>query len=147
MWFVRQLFYLIADVVDQSLFDHGWTSDLAKDAFQPRKFQRKDADKEEVKILGLADRKEGESHTELREKRCVADEAGSAVVGKCFLGSRRHFADQLHVSTAVDAARIGDVEALCGMLLGGPLGDQRACWMAPQVDSGGVLSTPGRCAR
>lgn len=119
LWFTKQLMYLLADVVDQSLFDHGWTNDLAEDAFQPGKFQRKDADREEARVLGLPDRQANKPRTALRGKRCVGDDVGSSIVGKYFLGSRRHFSNQLHVCMAVDAARIGDVEALYGMLLGG----------------------------
>lgn len=49
------------------------------------------------------------------------------------MGSRRHFRDHMHMKMAVDAARIGDIDALCGVCLAGPADDLRAAWMAPQA--------------
>lgn len=58
---------------------------------------------------------------------------GSGIVGKCLLGCVRHLAGHLHIRLAVDAARIGGIEALWAMWTGGPEDDLRACWMAPQL--------------
>ena len=44
--------------------------------------------------------------------------------------------DTLHLRCAVDAARIGECEALCGILMGGNAPDLLCGRMAPQVASG-----------
>ena len=60
---------------------------------------------------------------------------GSAVLTKYMLGCRRAMHDTVHLRCAVDAARIGECEALCGILMGGNAPDLLCCWMAPQVAS------------
>lgn len=69
----------------------------------------------------------------MRGGRCDSDLTASRIVGKYYMGSRRHFRDHMHMKMAVDAARIGDIDALCGVCLAGPADDLRAAWMAPQA--------------
>lgn len=64
-WLFRQLVFGIADVLDQLVFEKGWSQDFAKDGYKPLKHQRKDRDMDESKVLGLTGEASGDEEQAL----------------------------------------------------------------------------------
>ena len=133
-WFLEQLVYNIGSLIDDMLFEKGCSTDPSIDLFRPRKCQRRDADHEEIRILGIDGAEEdGEASGSFRAHGHWNPDACIRIAGKYVLSSWRQFHEAIHVKMAVDCATIGDLDALCGMITSGSSGCLASAWLAPQA--------------
>lgn len=138
MCFFRQLLLSVGAFVNDLLPERGFSRDPGVDLFSPLPGQRRDEDRAEVGLLGVEADSNGVAEDNTLHKGEGCDQRTMATAAlKYFLASRQHYHTAKHIRISVDAARIGDLEALCGMIYGGPAGDERSCWMAPQAGGGG----------
>jgi hypothetical protein len=126
-----QCVHALATTADDIVQESPFTSDPARDGYQRRFYERHDAHRDEVEAVGIPDSAPGQE-SQLRKFSAGGLFGQSRVIGKYVLASRKAFHDSVHIRMAVDAARIGNTDALCGVIMGGASPDLECCWMAPQ---------------
>ena len=124
-WLMKQLVCSLGCLVEDVVLELPPSTAASSDEHVRRKGQRRDQNHVVRVVLGL----EGRAKSEISP---VLFPAAALVLAKYMKASKQAFSSSRTLGIAVDAARIGQREALCGMIMN----DSGTCsWMAPQAVS------------
>jgi hypothetical protein len=126
---LAQMVEITASLIDDIILEKNYSQAPQEDRYVRRHFERHDRHAQELAVLGsIEDGGDGKPQAagggQPRQDR---------IIQKYVWGARRASEHTTHLRCAVDAARVGTLDALAGIFMVGDAPDLRCFWIPPQV--------------